>query len=41
MTLGWSPPTVCICGHDIEDHAGWYGLCRACECPIFETDHDR
>lgn len=41
MTLGQSPPTVCICGHHVEDHAGWYGLCHQCLCPLFEPDSDR
>lgn len=39
--LGSSPPTVCLCGHHIDDHAGHHGYCLNCVCPLFELDGDR
>ena len=41
VTLGQSPPTVCLCGHHVDDHLGHHGLCQLCLCPLFEPDSDR
>ena len=40
--LGSSPPTLCTCGHQPDEHLMSYGMCAQCvECYRFELDEDR
>lgn len=51
MTLGASPPLVCICGHSVAEHGNGYcdadtyraeiGRSFGCFCPAFFVDADR
>ena len=51
MTLGASPPPVCVCGHSVAEHGNGYcdadtyraeiGRSFGCFCPAFFVDADR